>query len=124
MHVTSNYTVYYTFAHTVCHCIFTYCNCVLIESKLNIFIIILFFNSKTYASKLDTITSIFPIVAHHCLLDCIGQSSSKITTCELRKLCLRVAAQTEIYDSIEKVLSFFNKKFSDVLICISQIQSM
>jgi len=82
----------------------------LIKSKLNIFIIILFFNSKTYSSKLDTTNYIFPIVAHHCLLDCNSQLSSKITTSELRKLCLRVAAQTEIYDSIEKVLSFFEQK--------------
>ena len=82
----------------------------LIKLKLNIFIIILFLiveigyetlpssplsSIQNYASKLDMTTSIFPIVAHHCLLDCIGQLSSKITTCELRKLLFRVAAQTK-----------------------------
>jgi len=45
-------------AHLLIRCatIFLYITIVtLIKSKLNIFIIILFFNLKTYASKLDTI---------------------------------------------------------------------
>ena len=34
VHAMSDYMVYCTFADKVCHYIFTYCNCVLIKSKL------------------------------------------------------------------------------------------
>ena len=40
------------------------------------------------------------IVAHHCLLDCTGQLSSKITTCELSKLLFRVASPITVHPSL------------------------